>query len=97
MTDQSEEGVHIEPNFLVDSVLRFKCFEDAKAVTDRDQLFNIIMDSYSEDNLTEAQDLVVEFIIHLFSPETPFNLNQAIKVWDKEDIDVFSEIIKEQV
>ena len=79
MTDQSEEGVHIEPNFLVDSVLRFKCFEDAKAVTDRDQLFNIIMDSYSEDNLTEAQDLVVEFIIHLFSQRLHLTLIKRLK------------------
>lgn len=96
MNESEEIEINVDPTFLVTTAIEFPCFADAKAVEDKDALFQIMMNSYSDDDLTEAQDLVMEFIFHLCSQEAQFNLHQAIKIWDKEDIEIFSKIVREQ-
>lgn len=96
MHESEEIEINVDPTFLVTTAIEFPCFADAKAVQDKDALFEIMMNSYSDDDLTEAQDLVMEFIFHLSSQDAQFNLHQAIKIWDKDDIEIFSKIVREQ-
>ena len=77
MNESDEIEITVDPSFLVTTALLFPCFADAKAMDDHDNLYEIMMSSYSEDNLTEAQDLVMELIFHLCSPEAQFNLHEA--------------------
>ena len=96
MNESEEIEINVDPTFLVTTAIEFPCFADAKQVEDNDSLFDIMMESYSDDNLTEAQDLVMEFIFHLCSDAAQFNLHQALKIWDKDDIAAFTRIVVEQ-
>ena len=96
MSADQQEELHIDPEFFVQTALQFECFSDANKVKNKDELFTIITEAHANDTLTEAQDHVIELIMHLISEEVPFNLNRALQVWDESDINSFTTIIKEQ-
>ena len=95
--DQNAElEISIAPEVLIAMALRFPCFGDAKPDSDPDELFEIIMNAYRDDNLSEEQDLVVELILHLHEESSPFNLKRALEVWSTADLAAFQDLIKEQ-
>ncbi|SMF25692.1 hypothetical protein [Pseudobacteriovorax antillogorgiicola] len=90
--DQDIE-VKIDVEEFVATILTFPCFEDAKLDKEPAELFEIIMNAYRQDNLTEEQDLVVELLLHMSEPSSSFNLKRASEVWTEEDLNAFWDVI----
>ena len=90
--DQSFDIV-VKPALLVKTALSFPCFSEANPKEKVNTLFDVIIHAYKDDNLTEEQDLVVEFVLHMTDEQTPFNLKRALEVWTVQDRAAFIKII----
>ena len=91
-----EVGITLAPETLVNLALKFPCFADAKPETGIQQLFEIILNAYRDDHLSEEQDLVIELILHLHEASSPFNLKRAIEIWSSADLTTFLDIIRQR-
>jgi hypothetical protein len=74
-------------------VLSFPCFSEADSEQAPDELLALVLAAFNEDNLTEEQDLVVELVLHLHSPEAQFNLRRSLEVWSKGDKEALARLI----
>jgi hypothetical protein len=94
MSGDNEISVEIDTAWFVGEALSFSCFAQAKAYTGEKALFDLILDSYQSDLLTEEQDMVVECLLHLQDENSPFNLNRALAIWEPEDLSCFINLVK---
>ena len=44
-----------------------------------------ILELYYEDELTLAQDCVIEFLFHMHDPDSTFDISNALYTWEEED------------
>jgi len=90
MSEDFEDSheITLNPDNFVKAILLFPCFKEADPRMPAAKLFDIIIDAYRLDNLTEEQDLAVELVLHLHDESTPFNLKRAREIWANEDKEV---------
>ena len=93
MAGDDEISVEIDTDWFVRMALSFSCFEPAKSYAGEKALFDVILDSYQNDLLSEEQDMVVECLLHLQDENTPFNLNRALSIWEPEDLACFIKLL----
>lgn len=95
MSDDFEDSheIRLNPEHFVKAILLFPCFKEADPHMPTDKLFDIIIDAYRHDNLTEEQDLAVELVLHLHDESTPFNLKRAREIWAAEDKEVLMSLL----
>lgn len=97
MADDKEISVQIDTERFVREALAFPCFEQAKSYTGDKALFDVIVDSYQNDLLTEQQDMVVECLLHLQDENSPFNLNRSLSIWDSDDLACFKALVSTKI
>ena len=85
--------IMVKPALLVKTVLAFPCFREANPKEKIKTLFELVMNAYKDDNLTEEQDLVVELVLHLTDGQSPFNLKRALEIWSAKDRAAFIKLI----
>lgn len=95
MTDALNEEfeISLNPALFVQAIISFPCFKEAKPDTPADELFEVILEAYKGDNLTEEQDLVVELLLHLQEDTSPFNLKRAKEIWSNEDLKAMHQLL----
>lgn len=93
LMSEDEVEISIDPESFVKLALAFPCFGDARPDSDPTELFNIIMEAYKDDNLSEEQDLVVELVLHLHEESSPFNLRRAVEIWETGDKEVLCKLV----
>ena len=86
----------IDAGLLKAHVLAFPCFCEADPEMTAENLMELIINAYNDDQLTEEQDMVLEFFLHLNFDESQFNLKRSIEIWSTEDLDAFWKIVKDQ-
>lgn len=92
----NELEVSVDIEDFVGKLLSFPCFTEANLEKDANDIFQLVVDSYRQDQLTEEQDLVVELLFHLNESSSPFNLKRALEVWTEEDLASFGDLIWEE-
>lgn len=97
--EDDEEGlaeeIEVDTELFASQLLRFPSFADVPRDKEADQLFDIVFNAYEDENLTEEQDHVIEFLLHIQEEDSPFNLSRALEVWGRQDRQVFLEIVTE--
>ena len=61
------------------------CFQRLDPDVDLQQLFEL----YYDDELTQSQDCVLEFIFHMHDPDSSFDISNALYTWNGEDRQYF--------
>lgn len=66
-------------------IKEWPCFYLLDPDIDLQQLFEL----YYDDELTEAQDCVLEFMFHMHDPDSAFDIGNALYTWKEEDRQYF--------
>ncbi len=61
------------------------CFRLIDENIDLQELFEL----YYDDELTQAQDCVLEFMFHMHDPDSNFDISNALYTWNDEDREYF--------
>ncbi len=61
------------------------CFQLLAPDIDLQELFEL----YYDDELTQAQDCVLEFMFHMHDPDSTFDISNALYNWNEEDRQYF--------
>lgn len=66
-------------------LFEWPCFQELDISTSLAQVF----ESYYDDELTLAQDCVIEFLSHMHDPDSVFDISNALYTWSEEDREFF--------
>jgi len=69
-----------EDDAFLHLIREWPCFREIEE-TDLHQVF----EQYYEDELTMAQDCVLEFLFHMREPDSFFDIGNALYTWEEED------------
>ena len=61
------------------------CFQTLAYEIDLQQLFEL----YYDDELTQSQDCVLEFMFHMHDPDSSFDISNALYTWNNDDRQYF--------
>lgn len=61
------------------------CFQPLDPDVDLQQLFEL----YYDDELTQSQDCVLEFMFHMHDPDSSFDISNALYTWNDQDRQYF--------
>lgn len=75
---------------LAFQILQFPAFSEAKRMNKPlKEIFQIVIDAYEQEQLTEEQDLILECLLYLHSLTEDFDLRRALLVWEEGDLNQF--------
>lgn len=73
-----------EASFLT-TIKQWPCFSTLKKTTSSQEL----LQKYCNNQLSESQECVIDFLLHIYDENFLFDLNFSLNQWDKEDRDFF--------
>ncbi|MBP6218262.1 MAG: hypothetical protein KA436_06725 [Oligoflexales bacterium] len=80
-----EDGSHFlligEDAAFMKLIRDWPCFTGFEETISLQDLF----EHYYDDQLSQAQDCVLEFIFHMHDPDSVFDISNALYVWDEDD------------
>lgn len=74
-----------EDSAFMDLIKEWPCFHFLDEDTDLQELF----DRYYDDELTQSQDCVLEFMFHMHDPDSAFDISNALYTWEEDDKNFF--------
>lgn len=74
-----------EDNTFLSLLKEWPCFRFIEDSVDLQQLFEL----YYDDELTQSQDCVLEFMFHMHDPDSNFDISNALYTWNDEDRQYF--------
>jgi hypothetical protein len=66
-------------------IKEWPCFHALEVDIDLQQLFEL----YYDDELSQAQDCVLEFMFHMHDPDSTFDISNALYTWNEDDRQYF--------
>lgn len=70
-----------EEKFFVEIIKQWPCFSTLEANIKPNELFT----RYCDNLLSESQECVIDFMLHIHDPNFIFDINFSLKNWDKDD------------
>ena len=93
--NMKDEQRSYSPNDIVDQLLSFPAFSDAKKMKiNAVKIFQIVVDAYEQEQLTEEQDLIFEAMLYLNNVSDDFNLRRAVSIWSPSDFAQFQTVLQ---
>lgn len=93
--NMKDEQRSYSPNDIADQLLSFPAFFDAKKMKKNAvKIFQIVVDAYEQEQLTEEQDLIFEAMLYLNNVSDEFNLRRAVSIWSPSDFAQFQTVLQ---
>ena len=70
---------------FLELIREWPCF----TLLDKKLSLQALLEQYYDDELTLAQDCVLEFLFHMHDPDSTFDISNALYTWDEEDRNYF--------
>lgn len=90
-----DENKSYSPKDIAHQLLSFAAFSDAKKMKKTAlEIFQIVVDAYEQEQLTEEQDLIFEAMLYLNNVSDEFNLRRAVSIWSPTDFAQFQTVLQ---
>ena len=74
-----------DDQLFIDLLKEWPCFQELQDDLDLQRVF----EQYYDDELSLSQDCVLEFIFHMYDPDSSFDISNALYTWEEEDRNYF--------
>lgn len=79
-----------EEKFFTENVKNWPCFSNLKKNLSPSDLLT----QYCNNLLSESQECVIDFLLHIYDPTFVFDLHFSLKKWKRKDRDFFLYVLK---
>ena len=80
-----------EEEFFLKTTLGWPCFSELKEKTSSNELLT----KYCNNSLSESQECVIDFLLHLHDDNFLFDLNFSLSQWSQDDRDFFISFLED--
>ena len=79
-----------EESTFIQTIRLWPCFSSLSAKADSNEL----LQKYCENDLSESQECVIDFLLHIHDPSFVFDLGFSLNSWNKKDRSFFLHFLK---